>query len=265
MLDKALQLRDDISAHGAVVGRGLPLRRVIGRELHLHQENDRELPTPAPSRRLTAAPAPSGQRRVTRASSRDVSVTCPFRLYKRPGPALAAEPVTSWLVWWWSLERLTMARVLPSGVLLLAALCWVGETADVCDLTKATGNRMSCLGEVMNGAKPDLATRIRQIDIPNWTGKTMVHEYQFTNIRLTKATDLRLETVTYTGARDANAKPRGFVASKEMKVKLEWPDIKLAMKAWVRVCLNGACHDMTAFPTSALTSPPSRRPGECGS
>ena len=39
-----------------------------------------------------------------------------------------------------------------------------------------------------------------------------------------------------------------------MTAKIKWSNVELAMRAWGQVCLNGACRDLTAFPTIRLSS-----------
>ena len=136
-----------------------------------------------------------------------------------------------------------MARLLLS--LLLAALCWVGETTDVCNINKAKVDWVSCLDEVMKPALPDLSALIRKIQIPIRNGSFARYAYQITNMHFEGATNLTVRKASY-----GEAEKKTFNEDKAMSVDLEWQSIKLAMNVSAKFCYyTGPCRQAIARST----------------
>ena len=141
-----------------------------------------------------------------------------------------------------------MARLLLS--LLLAAPCWVGETTDVCKMTKKACVWISCLDEVLSLAMPDLPARIRSIQISNLNGSLPSIDYQITNIHFEEATNLQVRYVSCGENRDSF-----FEEEKDVRVNLDWHGIKLAMNVSAKLCLKtGQCRQVIARPTLHFNS-----------
>ena len=140
-----------------------------------------------------------------------------------------------------------MARLLLP--LLLAALCWAGETAGVCDFTRKTGNITLCSQQAMDQTIDNLPARIQQIKIPSWKVPVWRIEYRITNIHFEGATNPMVKDASYGESKNKKAGGfSGFVGSKEITVNLKWPSITLVMDvSSTRLCLKvGPCGRVTA-------------------
>ena len=142
-----------------------------------------------------------------------------------------------------------MARLLL--LLLLAALCWAGEAADVCDFTEETGSITLCSQQAMDRPIKFLPRRIRQIKIPSSMVSGRLVKYHITDIHFEGATNLMVKDASYTKPKKQLRGFKGIIESKEIVVKLEWPSIKLVMNvSSTKLCSGtGPCRQVTVRPT----------------
>ena len=89
---------------------------------------------------------------------------------------------------WLSPVCSTMARLLP-GVLLLAALCWTGESRDVCNSSTIAQAEL-CVKKVMNEKRNNLTERIDDLK-PTFTYQYAFEKY--TNYKVHHASNIQVK------------------------------------------------------------------------
>ena len=129
-----------------------------------------------------------------------------------------------------------------AGVLLLAALCWPGETFDVCN--SKFFRLEACLKNIVELSGPSLTDPVRYPDRPN---SSRIDKYQLSNIRLAGVTNFALLSVSFRYFKLTRIveKTLGLKVSVEVKAEFQWPSIRLAMNTWLQHTLNGKTRDLT--------------------
>ena len=147
-----------------------------------------------------------------------------------------------------------MARSLLCGVLLLAALCWAGEAANMCSFS--TGNlARSCMEKIMNESRSKLANRINGLqshhDIPHYN----LYELQYNSIHFEHASNIQLRHL-----RSDFTIPEG-ASLIFMAFHCYWqPSITLQMDVTFRLHhLDDFAHTFETRPTVNLKSPKFRK------
>ena len=129
----------------------------------------------------------------------------------------------------------TMALLLAFA-LLLATLCSVGETTDVCHWGQ-DAYVLECLRKVMYSAENRLDDRI-ELQLPARSGVKNGVKCTFWKFLLTGVKDFNVLRVTW---KKAAITQHPFFKDMYMNMTLEWPKIKLGMNAKVTPCLSKVC------------------------